>query len=597
MKKSLCVTAWVIAVMFDAGFADPAVAQGIRNEGAAISMTSGYLVCQGGFANNAGTFASGTGTVVFTGSEPKTLSGAGELVFYNLVVDASGGNVTIPAGTRVTVTGSNFSPGGKLIIMSDAVDNSGSLIYSGSGTPTGDVTYSRVMPAGSSWHYVSSPVTLTSSPTGSFYSWDEVAGDWDTGTTATPASGRGYALQTTGNSVSFTGTVALSSSVSATSPYTTDYGTGYPAEPGSLADYNARWAIGRTVYGGGGWNLLGNPFTSALRIGGDGGFLDGNDGNGTIATNRFDPNYVAVYIYDGDSYNFRGRTTGFEDPVLNETPPNEMFGFDNIQAGQGFFVLAMKSGVSFAFDRSMQTHGPATTMMKSAVAEGDSWPGLRLKVKCDGSESSTLVVYNDEMTAGLDPGYDVGQLSANPDVEIYTSLVAKDNSVNFAQQALPVEGHEKNIIPVGIDSEKGGEVIFSAYTVPIEDKKFWLEDRVTGIFTNLNTNAYTVTIPAKTFGTGRFFIVASANTPTGIGNLQPEDTGLRIWTAYGKIIIRGEVSDRAVCTVYDVRGDCFVEKQLTDGELNVVSLPSGLHGVYIVGVIDGTKVTNRKIVL
>ena len=80
---------------------------------------------------------------------------------------------------------------------------------------------------------------------------------------------------------------------------------------------------------------------------------------------------------------------------------------------------------------------------------------------------------------------------------------------------------------MGIDSEKGGEVTFSAFTVPLENYKFWLEDRTAGTFTNLNTNTYTVTLPANTYGTGRFFIIASTNTPTGIEKPQADDTGVR----------------------------------------------------------------------
>ena len=76
-------------------------------------------------------------------------------------------------------------------------------------------------------------------------------------------------------------------------------------------------------------------------------------------------------------------------------------------------------------------------MLKSAEVE-EPWPGLELKVKYGNKESLTTIVYNNEMTAGLDPGYDVGQFSAGPDVEIYTTLVIKDNSVNFARQALPM---------------------------------------------------------------------------------------------------------------------------------------------------------------
>ena len=145
-------------------------------------------------------------------------------------------------------------------------------------------------------------------------------------------------------------------------------------------------------------------------------------------------------------------------------------------------------------------------------------------------------------------------LSLGTDVTIYTSLVEKDNSVNFARQALPLTDYDKNIIPVGIDAKKGGEVTFSAFTVPLDGYKFWLEDRTTGIFTNLNANSYTVTLPENTYGTGRFFIIASANTPTGIKPPLSEDTDLRIWPSNEKLIIKGEVSEKARCEIYNVNG-------------------------------------------
>jgi hypothetical protein len=63
------------------------------------------------------------------------------------------------------------------------------------------------------------------------------------------------------------------------------------------------------------------------------------------------------------------------------------------------------------------------------------------------------------------------------------------------------------------------------------------------------------------------------------------------------VIIKGEVSDNAVCTVYDVKGQKILETQLTDGELNTVTMPSGSHGVYLVRVVDGAKVTTKKVAL
>lgn len=189
---------------------------------------------------------------------------------------------------------------------------------------------------------------------------------------------------------------------------------------------------------------------------------------------KFDPNYVALYLYNGSTYNYVAKSIGW--------PHGTYLSATHIQIGQGFFVLAMNDLSTFTFTRSMQEHNIGISLLKSAKAE-DRWPGLQLKVQYGDKENSTLVVYNEKMSAGLDPGYDVGQLSTDPDVEIYTSLVERDNSVNFARQALPLTDYDKNIIPVGIDSEKGGKVTFSAFTVPLENYKFWFEDRKTGTFT------------------------------------------------------------------------------------------------------------------
>ena len=169
--------------------------------------------------------------------------------------------------------------------------------------------------------------------------------------------------------------------------------------------------------------------------------------------------------------------------------------------------------------------------------------------------------------------------------------------MNFARQALPLADCEKNIIPVGIDTEKGGEVTFSAFTIPFENEKFWLEDRKTGIFTNLNTNIYTVNIPANTYGTGRFFIIISASTPKSTHQPHAGDKDVRVWTSNDKVIIKGEVSDKAICEVYDLQGKKIISRKLVDDELNTMDISSGLNGAYLIRVVDGVMVTTRKVVI
>ncbi len=524
-------------------------------------------------------------------------------------------NVTIPDVTNDPVIGTATSvdchdleiqPGAGLTIQATP-ESSGSLIVHG--TATGNVTYNRFLRPDDQTgdkHLFSSPVGGQSIPEfrttyidkiDYLGTWDEPGAVWAEVTEGVFMKGRGYNVcqkDLSDGEFSFTGPVVNSASVTVTSPYSETYSeriARYPDNPYGVANpEQIIWASGRgwtDGWGSGGLNLLGNPFTSAMNAE---TFITVNVGNGTT-TNRFDPYYQALYVYDG--VNGVYKYSAVSAPLLPEG--SESHG-SVIQAGQGFMVMANNNDVQFEFTSAMQTHATDVVMLKSPGTE-DPWPGLQLRVRYGEKESATTIVYNDEMTAGLDPGYDVGQLSAGPDVEIYTVMTEKDEGVNLARQALPISGAETLPVPVGIDTEKGGEVTFSAFTVQLGNNKFWLEDRETGIFTDLNNNTYTVTLPANTYGTGRFFIIASVSTPTGINQSQAEETGVRIWISDEKVIIRGEVSDRAICEVYDLRGKKILETILVDGELNTVALPSGSHGVYLVRVVDGVKVTTRKVTI
>jgi hypothetical protein len=63
------------------------------------------------------------------------------------------------------------------------------------------------------------------------------------------------------------------------------------------------------------------------------------------------------------------------------------------------------------------------------------------------------------------------------------------------------------------------------------------------------------------------------------------------------VIIKGEVSDRAICEIYNVNGKKVLDKRLSGGELNTIAIPSGLNGVFIVRVTDGVKVTTKKVAI
>jgi hypothetical protein len=540
---------------------------------------------------------------------------------HNLTILDSRNELLIDQTGDLTING-DLTNNGTILSVSYAPEDGGSLIVRGATSGTGIVTFLRYLRTESNYgdrHYISSPVggqtlsiftqvngaRIASDVNGyriwkyqeSDDSWLRASGVFENGHgyNIDQAAGSNGLMEFSGSIV--TATEAMPLIVKASSPYRLSYNERYtlnPADPyGVINHYADIWATSRSWddYGGGGWNLLGNPFTSSMNAA---AFISYNEG-------KFDPDYQALYLYDGvnDVYKYAASIVpGWDEPVEEEGGYwniNKVGNFsDYIHTGQGFFVLAQNDNIDFYFTNSMQQHAhPYLFLLKSASAS-DTWPGLRLKVKLGDKEKSTLLVYNDRMTPGLDRGYDIGLLSADPDIEIYTTLLSKENSVNFTRQVIPLTDFEKSVIPVGIDTEKGGQVSFSANTVALENCRFWLEDRVAGIFTDLSKDSYTVTLPPKTYGTGRFYIVASATIPTSAEVPRMDDTGLRIWTTVNKIIIKGEVSDRAICDVFNFQGQKILEVHLKGSDLNTISLDPVPGGVYLIRVSDGAKVITKK---
>jgi hypothetical protein len=153
------------------------------------------------------------------------------------------------------------------------------------------------------------------------------------------------------------------------------------------------------------------------------------------------------------------------------------------------------------------------------------------------------------------------------------------------------------VVPLGIDSEKGGEVTFSAFTIPLNSGTFFLEDRTLGTFTDLSKDTYTVNLPAKTAGTGRFFIQSSPSTLVYYAPLRGGQGGaFRIWNVNNRVNIEGAVSNKATGAIYDLLGRKIYEARLNDSNLNTFTVPTAVRGIYLVKVSDGMKTFTQKVV-
>jgi predicted outer membrane repeat protein len=515
------------------------------------------------------------------GNSPIISSGTG--LSYNLIIES-------PAELTVE-TGGSLNAAGSVFINSSSTTNSGSVINQG--TVTGTVVYNRTIPDDGTtqmWHYISSPVVTDSVVSAKeFYPWNEVAGDW-----GSPVSGLSGGIGYTvigGGSVSFIGSLQSSNfSVDATSPYNDVLsGTNYSGRTYVQGDGHSGTIRSYTNYGGGGFNLLGNPFASALKITDS----DGISGNDFISANpgQFDPNYVAVYIYNGNSYGYIGNSTGW-----TTNNPSHLSGTDHVQVGQAFFVLAMNDYTTFSFNKEMQVHNTTVQLLKSTSSD-NKWPGIQLKVRSAEKEASTLIVYDLGMSVGLDPGYDVGFMSGGAEIEIYSALAADTRSVNYARQALPLTDIDSVIVPIGIDTRTGGEITFSAEAITFKSYRYLLEDRQKGIFVDISKRNYKTTVAPESFGTGRFFLHTAyadrRNKQPGFTN--DASSEVRIWAYGNDVIIKGPLSAGARCEIFTLQGQIVLSAILREEELNTISTTLHLKGTYLVRVTDGIKVHTAKI--
>ena len=475
--------------------------------------------------------------------------------------------LTIPVDGQVTVTG---TPGTTVIdtpnglTIQSSASGTGSLItnsITGSGIAQNYLTTGR-------WHLVSSPVVQTiasflsansnvptSASNRGMMDYDPAGNAWNpffTTGTGSAGAGKGYCLRSAANGiVTFTGNVQA--------------GTISPT--GLIANK---------------WNCVGNPFTSAIGINSGAtsttNFLSVNSGN-------LDATYGAVYLWD-NADNGGGTYTAVSN-VLNPS-------ISAIAQGQAFMVK-MNSATQLDFIESSQLHQPSLAL-KSATTK--IWPLIKLTATVNNVQNSTIIAYNGGMTKGLDPTYDAGLFKGAADLVIYSKLV-EDVGTPFAIQALPDNNYNSMIIPIGVDSKTGGQVVFSAETFNLPSGvKVILEDIQAKTFTDLSTSSYKAIIAANSDVSDRFRLHNSTATTQGaIGD--PGLAGKLSAYAYmnSEIRIVGSVSKDAVATLYDVQGKSVIITRLSEGSLNVIPVSSVSTGLYLLTVKDGVNSQSFKILL
>jgi hypothetical protein len=496
----------------------------------------------------------------------------------------SGAYVTQGPGSYITVDGDlSVNASGTFTVKSTA-SGTGSLILTGSSS--GNVTFERYVDEASkaaTWHFVSSPVSgqaINSTWMSSnsidqatnnqyqFYRWDEDTDYWiyfgSTGnpeafTDATFVEARGYSLtRSSAGIVSFTGTVRTSD---------LNYATTYTSGKGE------------------GWNLVGNPFTSSIGVTSSasttGKFL-------TTNSSLLDASYSALFIWD-EATSYNGTRNDYKIISNSSITGYTQISQHYIQPGQAFMVKVVSGGGNLAFNENMQAH-TSDIYYKNTK---EVWPSVELIVENNELFNATAIGFNDNMTKGLDPSYDVGKLKGNPDIALYSKLI-EDNGVDFAIQALPLLKEDIVKVKIGLDISQAGDYKFRLVKSENFDKStsVKLEDKETGLLVDFD-EIEEYFFNADQAGEIRERFVLHFNNATGIEETLNKTQNIQFYVSNNILYLIDEEIGNGTLSLFNMLGQSVMTKNITGNTSEIsLDLPSGY---YIVNIQTNQSSVNGKV--
>ena len=501
-----------------------------------------------------------SGNVVIA-SMPVTVSAGTIARCHNLVINPLGG-LTINSGSKVGLQGS-------LVINSEA-NGTGSLLDYGTLTIDSGTTVKRYLTGYSGGtdkihHFISSPVSsqpiqpgFVQNPPASnadFSKYNETDGQWISAKTATGAwnssfesafsVGRGYLVAYPVN-----GTYEFNGSL-------------------NNGSYTVHCTY-TTVPGGGGWNLMGNPYPSSL-------------GWSKVTKTHVDN---ALYYYDASIQNFRyfiqlpGDTVGIGS------------GIADIPSMQGFMVHAQTGGGSITLNNSMCAH-PSTSIFYKSVQESGTLLKLSLSAGNSVPGDEAYIVFRNGPTENFDGDYEALKLySFNPKVPVIHTL--SSDSVELAINALPYTT-EPVVVPMHFEvvTDTIYTLNFSGMESFLPETSIILEDLKTNQKIDMRMNPQHSFTGSPADNPERFHIHFSG--AIGVQE-QRGKSPVSIYSYNKAIYIGGPIENEKEVIVFSMIGKQILHQSFN--QQGLISIPlTGRQGYYIVKVISSGGCSTGKVFL
>lgn len=525
----------------------------------------------------------------------------GSLTCCSLVVN-SGRTLNIGANTNVTVTG-DITVNGNLNVL-----NNGSLVQiDDTAINTGNITYEKIVSIRrNDYVYWSSPVSgfnvngispLTN--TSYIFKWNPTAvnanggfGNWMSANGETMVLGKGYIVK---GPESFTNTAQN---------FTATFSNGtpnngiitIPISRGSYtgANYNGTNGTQITRFSDN-WNLIGNPYPSAIRVL---DFLNLNtniEGAVRLWTHSTLPSLAISSPFYGSAasnynpadyitYNGLGTVSG---PV----------GFNGyIAGGQGFFVQ-MNDGAAatqnVTFNNSLRSPSYANNQFyRTAANENSELIASRIWLDIvDGNNNSdrTLVGYTEGATAGKDRLFDA-VTATGLTMKIY-SLIQGD-LMTIQGKSYPIDVNDKVALGVNIMADGNYAIAIAALDGIASDLPIYLEDKALNLIHDLRQTPYSFVSSAGQFNDR--FVLRYNNETLGNNDFVTNNEVMVISNNVIHVVSAGMAINNV--KVYNVLGQLLLDSDVNSNTFETSKIQKNNAALLVQVTLDNGIIVTKKIV-
>ncbi|WP_179318757.1 T9SS type A sorting domain-containing protein [Winogradskyella helgolandensis] len=448
--------------------------------------------------------------------------------------------------------------------------------------------------------YWASPVAafnisgISNTPT---YQWDVNAvsndsgvGNWVSAANATMTPGEGYIVRVSNSQLS---------------GFTTEF-FGEPNNGPFTIGVEKSSAYLTMDYNDSSWNLIGNPYPSAIDAE---TFLTANtnlEGRVDIWTHDtglFDVTGASDAFYDDFGVNYGNQYITFNSTGTSTPDPSNTFN-GKIASGQAFFVRvdddALDTEDSVNFTNAMRHNNIVAhdnnqfhrSTSEETIALEKQLVWLSLANEND-QAISTLVGYANGATEGKDRLYDA--YTNNEGFNLY-SLITEDEKLVI--QGLPLPFVDTNTVPLGIELNASG--IYKIAIGKVEGSLFvdqeqdiYLEDTYTNVIHDLRTSPYSFTGEAGEFN-DRFILRYTPSSTLSISEVSVADTFAYISNATLHLKSSNLIES---ATVYDMNGKQITNYNVDNRDNSFDTEFRFSKGIYIVSITldNGTVVTKKLI--